>query len=137
MNTSEVLNTAADLIEEHGWTQGHEGWRGHDSGLCLEGALAAALGLGARAGERLAVYACPAYAAVADYLDLQPMPKIAPVRDSLWGWNDRQNRTATEVIATLRAAAVIEAAKETHARKVDAVRTLHGNTAADRLAARA
>jgi hypothetical protein len=108
MKTSEVLNAAADLIEARGWRQGEPGWRsGGSAGLCLEGALIAALSL-----DHLEVYGCPAYAAVADYLDRTPAPSIAPVKDALWQWNDAPGRTASEVIEVLRAAAVIEAARE-------------------------
>jgi hypothetical protein len=111
MNTSEVLNTAADLIEERGWAVGSEGW-GSPDGLCVEGALLAALGIAEDDGHRLALYQCPAYAAVTAYLDLDPSPALCPISDTLWGWNDRGSRTAAEVIEVLRACAVIEAARE-------------------------
>lgn len=112
MRTSEVLNRAADLIEERGWTRGINGWRGGANGLCLEGAIGAAASIPNDGGERLGLYACPAYWAVANYLDRDPTPRIVPIKDTLWAWNDTRDRTAAEVIEVLRAAAVIEAAKE-------------------------
>ena len=132
MNTSDVLNRAADLIEERGWTGNGSGWSdpGESGPLCLEGGIAAALGV-----QFSRAWSCPAFKAVEAYLsdrtDLRPFQ-----------WNDRQYHDrvllairahdfstgmfdmdaarvqaqeggAVEVIATLRAAAVIEAAKET------------------------
>jgi hypothetical protein len=106
MNTSEVLNRAADLIEERGWTQGGSGWGIGGQALCLEGGILAALGYRWEASDWSfeEFPECPAYTAVADYLDY---------RSELYQWNDEGNRTADEVIEALRAAAVIEAAKET------------------------
>lgn len=142
MRTSEVLNTAADLILERGWRQGPGGWDGYvpeDSRLCLEGGIMAALGMpeerrGALYGE---VVECPAYAAVARYLDKPTRPGNSTETeraDWVWHWNDAIGRTDTEVIAVLRAAALIEAAREEHAAKVDNVRRLWGDTAANALA---
>jgi hypothetical protein len=113
MNTSEVLNKAADLIEERGWVQGgvngiDDPWGLAGGPVCLEGSIVAALGLKFRS----ALYDCPAYNAVAQHLDRKPMPADAPFHDSLWAWNDAPARTASEVIEVLRAAAVIEAARE-------------------------
>lgn len=99
--TSAILNKAADLIEERGWvgTNG-EGWEVDGAPLCIEGAISAAMGA--------------------------PLSQVKPPNAK---WNDalRYNfgtgdfipaRTAEQVIATLRAAALIEATKEnaeTHA----------------------
>jgi hypothetical protein len=125
MLTSEVLNKAADLIEERGWRPGG-GWRGtaEKGALCLEGGIQAAMGVEVGPG-----YRCPAYDAVAAYIDSA----------ALWIWNDRLpypwpinpdadpaagrrypggSRKAAlllageRVVATLRATALIEAAKE-------------------------
>ena len=145
MHTSEVLDTAADLIEERGWLQGPGGWDGYvadNQRLCLEGGIMAALGItDERPGSLYGSgEVCPAYAAVASYLDKPERPGLSaeiPNDSWLWHWNDSEGRTAAEVIEVLRAAAVIEAAKEAderHARKVAAVRALHGPAAADRLA---
>lgn len=104
MNTSEVLNKAADLIEERGWIQGPTGWIIADGGpLCLEGGIYAALG-DVRGWFRSEIEACPAYQAVEAYVGDHFM--------GLWQWNDDHDRTAEQVIATLRAVALIEAAKE-------------------------
>lgn len=111
MNTSDILNRAADLIEEKGWTSG-SGWPGEAEyggsemgGLCLEGGIMAALGL--NYGQRWddIFKTCPAVHAVNAYLE----------RDegyALYDWNDAPGRTAAEVIEVLRACAVIEAARE-------------------------
>lgn len=110
MNTSEVLNRAADLIEERGWEQ-IQGWAtDNTSGVCLEGALQGATGLGLAGYDRVLkkatrpLYECPAFLAMRSYLE---------VRETvLYGWNDAPQRTQAEVIEALRACAVIEAAKE-------------------------
>lgn len=122
MRTSEILNRAADLIEERGWGTGSDTWYfGNDNHpLCIEGGMMAALGLKfghaaeGEAGATDQLYACPAYKAVHEYLNLRPS-------QSLYQWNDSwdvvdgstaNRRTKEEVIATLRTVAVIEAAKE-------------------------
>ncbi|HJR88969.1 MAG TPA: hypothetical protein VJ782_02285 [Aeromicrobium sp.] len=112
MNTSEILNKAADLIEEQeGWTSG-SGWPGEaeyggseTGGLCLEGGIMAALGI--KFGQRWddTFKTCPAVHAVNAYLE-------RPAGHALYGWNDMPGRTADEVVEVLRAAAVIEAARE-------------------------
>jgi hypothetical protein len=123
--TSVVLNRAADLIEQRGWNIG-EWYRGDDSApLCTEGAIQAAI------GTTDFIYAgnCPAYQAVADYLGQRNLfiwndrlphawryPEDAPERK--WkGFVGGSRESAMEhgrltVIATLRSAALIEAAKE-------------------------
>jgi hypothetical protein len=119
MQTSEVLNKAADQIQERGWKSG-AGWvvtRGSeaspdDAPLCLEGGIMAALGMRITVPEGDDVtdehfeplWKCPAYLAVQRYIDTDD-PR-------LYYWNDRPHRTADEVIAALRATAVIEAARE-------------------------
>ena len=108
--TSEVLYRAADLIEERGWVR-DGGWVMYDepgSPVCIEGAIQAAAGFpammcGGTYRIRAAVTACPAYRAVCAYLG-------DPVE--LYHWNDREDRTASEVVEVLRAVAVIEAARE-------------------------
>lgn len=113
MKTSEVLNKAADLIEQRGWAQGGgagdtpyrstDPW-GEESDtapLCLEGAIFAAAGWDRR-DER---WGCPAYRAVDDYLGLLSFP--------LFFFNDEPGRTPEEVVAVLRGAALVESVKET------------------------
>jgi hypothetical protein len=108
MNTSEVLNRAADLIEERGWTKGTGGWPGHRNHcgpLCLEGGLLATLGVDWSDPSAVcdAQYT-HAWKAMADYVGRTPL--------FLFMWNDVQGRTQAEVIEVLRAAALIEQAKE-------------------------
>lgn len=91
--TSEVLNKAADLIEERGWTKG---WNRHD-GLCLVDAVAEA----SRGGGFFA-----ALSALDRYFDRRP------IDPPIYHWNDAPERTASEVIEVLRAAALVEAARE-------------------------
>jgi hypothetical protein len=115
MKTSDVLNKAADLIEERGWLQGIHGL-GTDRGLCMEGGILAALGRsrddcafrGSQYGGR-----CPVYNAVMEHLG-----RADYTEKPLWRWNDAEERTADEVIATLRAVAVIESAREEAAEPV-------------------
>lgn len=121
MNTSEVLNRAADLIEERGWKRGGMGWPMPDRpqmGLCLEGGIMAASGQTYLDVNFDDLWTCPAYRAVQAYLHLsEVMERHRPTDDylqpaePLWRWNDHQD-DAEQVIATLRATALIEAAKE-------------------------
>jgi hypothetical protein len=135
--TSEVLNRAADLIEERGWTSG-EGWE-HEKGgpLCLEGGILAAIGGSFLAGDH---YLCPAYQAVKSYL--RDRTDKAPFM-----WNDYLSHervlaaisrgetlvrdlddvraeadewAKAQVIEVLRACAVIEASREREAAEVSA-----------------
>lgn len=129
MKTSEVLNRAADLIEERGWTTGNSGFSGPR--ICLEGGLIAALGMGPRFVDvnLSALWACPAYRSVALYLDRDltiDRESLLP-KEPLWRWNDVEGRTATEVIEALRACAVIESARE-EARLPGGVRPLPGHS---------
>lgn len=117
-NVSGTCNEAADLLEVQGWTVGANGWGlvapTESEPLCVEGAIAAALGR-----HFLGLSKCPAYIAVAEHIGVR----------SLWRWNDgliyqqrgnpfpdftpESREWATEqVIATLRAVAVIHAARE-------------------------
>lgn len=126
MRTSEVLNRAADLIEERGWTVG-SGWIQRGQGnqhLCLEGGIMAAMGMEFPEVIIDAVYGpfamCPAYQAVSAYLNREVAYLDGVVRgETLYGWNDRQD-AAVEVIEVLRACAVIEAAKESDRETVEA-----------------
>lgn len=123
MNTSEVLNLAADLIEKRGWAAG--GGQAADSGpLCVEQAILVAedkpIADGAWVGSS---YSNPATIALRSYLGLD---------GSVWAWNDSlpyrpdttfkggseaASRVAaqSEVIEVLRAAAAIEESRETAA----------------------
>jgi hypothetical protein len=116
VNTSEILNKAADLIETHGWGTGTETWRNEGSGLCLEGGIAAAAGCDPL--SRTSFKECAAYGAMWDFL--KDDGRWGAFREDLYDWNDATDRTASEVIEVLRAAAVIEAAKEAEPAKVSA-----------------
>lgn len=128
--TSEVLNRAADLIEERGWQKG-DGWcttRNEGAPVCLEGGLMAAMGIRVdvlSTGALQSLWTCPAYSAVAAYLDRdvtledRGYGEASPL-EALYWWNDKS--TATEVIEVLRAVAVIEAAREEQAAKIEATR---------------
>lgn len=115
MNTSDVLNEAADRIAEAGWQSGAMGWTG-SGGLCLEGGLVAALGIDdpSVSEEVHAEFrACPAYQAVLRYLADDPaLVHKEDDRPELWRWNDAEGREQTRVVEVLRAAAVVEAARE-------------------------
>ena len=123
MNTSEVLNRAADLIEERGWRQGPAGWDDREgSRLCLEGGILAAIGSSFESIDLHEWFmGCPAYAAVANYLEM-PSGRDVPGHDNraIWRFNDEFGRTQAEVVETLRACAVIEASREREAAEVSA-----------------
>lgn len=121
MRTSETLNLAADLIEERGWNgieQSEDQWGlKPGSPVCLEGALIAAT---ETPRDRLMLTycewanICPAGAAVREYLGLGQAKERLDIAygKRLYEWNDAPGRTAAEVVEVLRAAALIEAAKE-------------------------
>ena len=113
MQTSEVLNQAADLIEERGWAKGNCGMDAREvAPLCLEGALGAAAGV--RVEHDLMPFPIYSYAAI------EKLPAYRVLRDhlecvaDLYYWNDRQGDAAC-VIEVLRACAVIEQAREQRA----------------------
>lgn len=122
VKTSEVLDRAADLIEERGW--GNVLYKSGGS-LCVQHALAEALGVPSVAYHT--VNYLPAGNALREYLGLPRWTRadwIAAAstgEGTLWQWNDEWDakrgpaRTAAEVIATLRAAAVIAEARESEA----------------------
>lgn len=109
--TSEVLYRAADLIEERGWGQGPGSMYAND-GVCAMGAIHLAA-FDRLAGERdnsyLDVHLCPAGQALYEYLVEGGVTDWQD--DTIWEWNDDQS-SSEPVIAAIRAAAVIEAAKE-------------------------
>lgn len=123
MNTSEVLNKAADLIEERGWAAGG-GWItsvtvDQVTPVCLEGGVMGAMGLVAPPrlsnADLVGLWTCPAYKAVSDYLGLDSTPRTdvdGEPTEPLWRWNDHTSRSASEVVEVLRATALIEQARE-------------------------
>jgi hypothetical protein len=98
MNTSDILNKAADLIEKRGWATGNYGRANlerDDRPVCLEGAIAAALGHRAwttAAYEATDPSGCLAARAVSEY--------VGHKFDRLWEWNDaKENAEAREQVA--------------------------------------
>lgn len=103
---------AAETLEGH-WTQGN--WYanvptddGYEQFYCLEGGLAAALGLDAKAldcdtRERAHLRTCPVYEAVLDTLALQ-YPEWDGA-DEVATWNDTGGRTMAEVLDLLHTTA--------------------------------
>jgi hypothetical protein len=115
MQTSEVLNKAADLIEERGWSpRGNNGaWHpkpGSTTPLCVEGALR--LAAGRRDQDALD--------ALSGYLNDRYPECFNPFSGRVlpFSWNDRTGRTSSEVIEVLRACAVIEASRERESAEV-------------------
>jgi hypothetical protein len=95
VETSVILNQAADLIERDGWwSQNPNVVRGGVRPQCAANAITDV------SASFDALYAFSAH--------------VAGVRrmEAIWKWNDADDRTAAEVVEALRAAAVIEAAKE-------------------------
>ncbi len=93
MTTAEVLDRAADYIEQHGWCQGEFSKNG---AVCVSGAISRVLGVEFyRADNR--VY--DAKNAFARHLKSDDPPCV---------WNDEDGRTQEEVIATLREAAKVQ-----------------------------
>lgn len=114
MKTSEVLNKAADLIEERGWGSGPASMYGQ-AGICVMGAIRLA-DSGEVDGDYCAAHLCGAGQAVYAYLTEKGYDDPVP-SDLLWVWNDDRS-DAAEVIEVLRATAVIEAAREEAAERV-------------------
>lgn len=106
--TSEVLDLAADAIQMAGWGTGPAAWDlDNGRGLCIEGAIAAAIDVECFAGvpnDRI-LRECPAYRAVQEYLDV-------PERSPLYLYNDVIATSQDEVVAVLRAAAAVERLRE-------------------------
>jgi len=119
MPTSEVLNRAADLIEERGWGQGGGTWAACEGAICIDEAVARALGF-------TGCNAFPSQGGIwpQDLDETAPSVAIREYLDfhgyNLYHWNDSPGRTASEVIEVLRACAVIEASREREAAEVSA-----------------
>lgn len=111
---SEVLHEAADIIERQGWVQ-FEGMKPGTGPRCLMGGIAQAINAPVREFVSLGIstycYSTTerhaAYKAVVEQIGEENI-------DGPWAftWNDEEGRTAEEVIGVLRAAAVIEEARE-------------------------
>lgn len=86
MTVSEILTSAADLIEKYGWIQ--DCWGDKSRGFDLLESIT-------RACPRGDENYLPSYKAISDYLKGR----------ALTVWNDEPGRTKEEVIAALRGAA--------------------------------
>lgn len=120
MNTSEVLDRAADEIERRGWSQG-TGWfpRSDESTpVCAEGALRLACGFGGGVGLDGAWFDLASKRAACDALSAYLTDRFPECINQVTGavipfsWNDARSRTQAEVIEVLRAAAMVERTRE-------------------------
>lgn len=99
MNTADILDRAADLIEERGWNQG---WYVNEcGGLCAVGAMYTAAGVELPVGaefpdipDEVSNAVLRAFRVFGDH-----------VKRLASAWNDAPGRTKEEVVSTLRAAA--------------------------------
>ena len=101
--STEVLITAADLIEEHGWQQ--DSYGNSTTGYCAIGALNAAEvrvcgTTQPYSPEREVIELAVSVISTADGDD-----DIHDLIDELISWNDLRHRTSAEVITLFRAAA--------------------------------
>lgn len=124
METSEVLHTAADIIQQRGWMNIDGDWQHNPWGsgaastapLCIEGAIGAALGMDLTTGSNRALTKCPAYRAVHEYVRDRVVERFPHFTVSepfpLFTFNDSVAESADEVIEVLRAAAEVERLKE-------------------------
>lgn len=104
MNTADILDKAADLIDTRGWNQGH--YVNESGGLDLDGALHAAVGMDPQRGtgmhrwpgwtQERELASNRTYAWLKRWFNRSETP--------IW-WNDQAGRTKEEVVSTLRAAA--------------------------------
>ena len=82
MSPGEILNAAADAIEEHGWTQGRFGTQ--HVGFCAMGAMRHVSGLSTVIEESAAYDLLRAHVGSTSY------------------WNDEPGRTKEQVVTVLR-----------------------------------
>lgn len=112
---SEVLHESADIIERQGWTKGN-GMTPGEGPKCLMGAIGQAIGAPVMDMRPIFDRSCFSYAAVERHpAHIAVAEHIDDAIASAWGmfhWNDAEDRTAEDVIGVLRAAAVIEEARE-------------------------
>jgi len=111
--TSEVLNKAADIIEHQGWRQ-NKGMCPNLGPKCIMGGIGQAIEAPYNDFDELGVsYSygvvekSGAYQAVLEHIGEENVGG-----PWLYVWNDHPARTAEDVIGALRAAAVIESARE-------------------------
>jgi hypothetical protein len=106
MNTSEILTTAADLIESHGWHAGPlpddpSGWGNRSDGFSIVGAVYNADGCHPDAHEAFTVLDGLIEAPQDWYL----APSTSWKRFDCGAWEEIPGRTRAEVVSKLREAA--------------------------------
>lgn len=104
MNTADILDRAAGVVEKRGWTQR---WYVNASGeVCPRGAIYVACGVEPDPYPEVEVVDWPGWspAAASAAMDACDLLDKA-VDDYAESWNDRPERTKEEVVSTLRAAA--------------------------------
>jgi hypothetical protein len=87
VTTADVLNRAADLLEEFGWCQGRAGSKAEGT-MCLDRAIG-------EAEKDLGILLARARTTLSEHIGI-PLPFI---------WNDTPGRTKEEVVRALREAA--------------------------------
>lgn len=97
MTPAEVLDGAADYIEEYGWTQGSESSSAPGCPTCA----GIAIDVAAKDGDDVH----PAWFAAMDFLCRVIGTPGDPGAASVIEWNDTPGRTQAEVVTTLRTAA--------------------------------
>ena len=107
MNTADILDKAADLIEQRGWAQGY--FVDHRGGLCARGAIYAACGMEPDPDPHVRIVEWPGWNPADPAWDALCQLDTA-VDDFAEMWNDAPERTKEEVVSALRAAA--QAARE-------------------------
>lgn len=97
---ADILEAAADRIERDGWTTGNKGMLACEGPKCIEGAIAAEIGIVGRSSYFGDLY---------DYNELEGTSVWAALKSYLhrrpFLWNDDSRRTKEEVVAALRGAA--------------------------------
>lgn len=101
LRTSEVLNLAADYIELNGWKQGGGWWPESGEPACAEGGIDRVCSDRMPKDDEWLTRKRLAVAALSEY-----------VGQYGWYWNDTPGLRQSDVIETLRAVAVVEAARE-------------------------
>jgi hypothetical protein len=104
VNTADILDRAATLIEERGWNQHY--YVNDAGGLDLDGALYAATGMDPK--PHVGMSAWPGYTQARDQASHRAyawLSRWMPGPRTPISWNDMAERTKEEVISTLRAAA--------------------------------
>lgn len=111
MLTSEILDKAADVIEQRGWWRGAYKQPGADvrtCPVCVLGAINVVTGSqpDAESGFKVPCSASAAANALAEHLELRPDGDLIDALGNYW--NDHEAEDAAQVIRDLRSAAASE-----------------------------